>query len=119
MNKNQFARLGLLASLCFSTLTPLNAEHVLVGGPHRGGYARPPLRVLIKPAANAAATPYAPAQIRHAYGIDQLNVTGVGQKIAIVDAYGNQNIKSDLTNFCNTFGLKTATVTVLGSNPGG
>jgi hypothetical protein len=119
MNKKQFARLGLLASLCFSALTPLNAEHVLVGGPHRGGYARPPLRVLIKPATTAAATPYAPAQIRHAYGLDQLNVTGVGQKIAIVDAYGNQNIKSDLTNFSNTFGLKTATVTVLGSNSGG
>jgi subtilase family serine protease len=119
MNTNQFARLGLLASLCFSSLTPLNAEHVLVGGPHRGGYARPPLRVLIKPAATPASTPYAPAQIRHAYGIDQLNVTGFGQKIAIVDAYGNQNIKSDLTNFCNTFGLKAATVTVLGSNPGG
>jgi subtilase family serine protease len=119
MNTKQFARLGLLASLWFSSLTPLNAEHVLVGGPHRGGYARPPLRVLIKPAASPAATPYAPAQIRHAYGIDQLTVTGVGQKIAIVDAYGNQNIKSDLTNFCNTFGLKAATVSVLGTNSGG
>lgn len=119
MNTKQFGRLGLLASLCFCSLTPLNAEHVLVGGPHRPGSARPPLRVLIKPAATGAATPYAPAQIRHAYGIDQLTVTGVGQKIAIVDAYGNENIQSDLDTFCSQFGLKSTTVTVLGSNPGG
>jgi subtilase family serine protease len=74
---------------------------------------------MVTPAATTAVTPYNPTQIRHAYGIDQLTVTGVGQKIAIVDAYGNQNIQSDLNTFCTQFGLKSTTVTVLGNNVGG
>jgi subtilase family serine protease len=110
---------GLLASLCFSLTTSLSAEDILVGGPHRPGHARPPLRILVTPAATQAAVPYTPAQIRHAYGFDQLSATGVGQKIAIVDAYGNQNIQSDLNAFCSQFGLNPTTVQVIGNNAGG
>jgi subtilase family serine protease len=73
----------------------------------------------VNPAATAAAVPYTPAQIRHAYGFDQQTATGFGQKIAIVDAYGNQNIQSDLNAFCSQFGLKATTVQVIGSNLGG
>jgi subtilase family serine protease len=92
---------------------------VFVGGPRRPAHARPALRILVTPAATTAVTPYTPAQIRHAYGFDQLTATGLGQKIAIVDAYGNQNIQSDLNKFCAQFGLKSTTVTVLGYNSGG
>ena len=115
----QFSLTALLASLCLCLAAPLRADSVFVGGPHRKGYARPSLRVFITPASTAAVTPYSPAQIRHAYGIDQLSATGVGQKIAIVDAYGNQRIQSDLNAFCKQFALKPTTVTVLGNNFGG
>jgi len=111
----------LLASLCFSLTTPLSAQSIFVGGPQRPGYARPPLYISVNPAATGtgAAVPYTPVQIRRAYGFDQLTATGVGQTIAIVDAYGNQNIQSDLNAFCIQFGLKTTSVQVIGSNPGG
>ena len=82
----------LALGLVLGLTSGLAAQSISVGGPHRPGYARPPLRILLTPAATAGAVPYTPAQIRHAYGFDQLSATGVGQKIAIVNAYGNQNI---------------------------
>jgi len=53
---------------------------------------------------------YTPAQIRHAYGFDQIMFGGVqgngaGQTIAIVDAYNDPNIFKDLDVFDSTFGL--------------
>jgi hypothetical protein len=50
---------------------------------------------------------YSPAQIRHAYGFDQLTKDGTGVKIAIVDAYDDPNIPSDLNTFSLQFGLPT------------
>jgi hypothetical protein len=52
---------------------------------------------------------YYPAQIRHAYGIDQINFNGItgdgtGQTIAIVDEYDNPNIAQDLAAFDAAFG---------------
>jgi len=38
------------------------------------------------------------------YGFDELAASGANQKIAIVDAYGNATIQSDLDTFCNHFG---------------
>jgi hypothetical protein len=57
-----------------------------------------------------ALAPFNPAQIRHAYGIDQINfgtVTGdgFGQTIAIVDAYNAPHIQSDLAAFDQAFRL--------------
>jgi uncharacterized repeat protein (TIGR03803 family) len=51
-----------------------------------------------------------PAQVRHAYGIDQVtfgSVTGdgTGQTIAIVDAYDDPTASADLHNFDLAFGL--------------
>jgi hypothetical protein len=53
---------------------------------------------------------FTPAQIRHAYGFDQVMFGGVkgdgaGQTIAIVDAYDDSKIASDLHVFDQTFGL--------------
>lgn len=97
---------------------------VNVGGTLQPGSVRPPLRRLQSPfgASVPIAAAYKPAQIRHAYGFDQLlskNITGSGQKIAIVDAYGNQNIQSDLNAFCAAFNLPTTTIKVVGRNTGG
>ena len=55
---------------------------------------------------------YTPTQIRHAYGIDAINLDGVvgngaGQTIAIIDAYYDPDIYSDLTTFDQQYGLPT------------
>ena len=54
--------------------------------------------------------PFSPAQIRTAYGFSNVSfgttpADGRGQTIAIVDAYDDPNIKSDLAVFDSTFGL--------------
>jgi hypothetical protein len=46
-----------------------------------------------------------PSQVRHAYGFDKLSLDGTGQTIAIVDAYSDSHIASDLTAFDNQFGI--------------
>lgn len=48
---------------------------------------------------------YSAAQIRHAYGVDQLNaqgLTGAGQTIVLVDSYGSPTIQNDLQVFDRT-----------------
>ena len=102
-------------TLVLAAAASLLAESIQVGGPLRPGHARPPLHVNASPSTSVY---YSPAQIRHAYGFDQLGATGAGQKIAIVDAYGNASIQSNLNTFCSQFGLSSTTVQILGSNPG-
>jgi subtilase family serine protease len=46
-----------------------------------------------------------PQQIRRAYGFDQISNEGLGQTIAIVVAFDNPSIQSDLATFTATFGL--------------
>jgi subtilase family serine protease len=78
------------------------------------------------PATNGG--PYTPAQIQAAYGFTQLYstttssgkpLTGTGETIAIVDAYNDPNIASDLATFDSSFGLAplTPSATVGGSTP--
>jgi subtilase family serine protease len=63
---------------------------------------------------------YTPAQMRHAYGIDQLGCSftkpwgspalcGSGQTTAIVDVFDDPNIESDLGVFDNQFGIPACT----------
>jgi len=67
--------------------------------------------------ATRAGVSYTPAQIRHAYGVDQLAATGAGQTIAIVDAYGSPTIQTDLDTFCSQFNLPPTPITI--AYPGG
>jgi hypothetical protein len=60
----------------------------------------------------SAFSTYSPAQIRAAYGINQLSLTGAGQTIAIVDAYSDPTIAADLAKFDQQFGLAAANLTV-------
>ena len=53
----------------------------------------------------AAGLAYTPAQIRTAYGINNLSLDGTGQTIAIVDAYDDPSIYQELDAFDNQFGL--------------
>ena len=64
-----------------------------------------------------------PAEVRHAYGFDQIpdlvghyNTAGSGQTIAIVMAGHDPNITSDLGVFSQTFGLPQATFVQLNQN---
>lgn len=68
--------------------------------------------LVAQPAANAAPTGLTPAQVRHAYGFDQIafgggaiRADGSGQTIAIVEAGDDPNIVSDLAVFDRQFGL--------------
>ena len=48
---------------------------------------------------------YTPAQIKQAYGFDQVPYDGTGQTIAIVDAYSDPNIFGDADVFDQTFSV--------------
>jgi hypothetical protein len=48
---------------------------------------------------------YTPAQIKSAYGFTGVSETGAGQTIAIIDAFNDPNIASDLATFDTQFGL--------------
>src|SRR5712664_221457 len=61
-------------------------------------------------AGGSTITGYTPAQIRAAYGINALlfgstAANGSGQTIAIIDAYNDPNIASDLAAFDNALGI--------------
>ncbi|MBV9123675.1 MAG: hypothetical protein JO112_09990, partial [Planctomycetes bacterium] len=61
---------------------------------------------------------YTPAQVRHAYGFDQLPLDGSGQTIAIVEAYDDPTIAADLHAFDQTFGLPDPNLTRVNQNGG-
>jgi subtilase family serine protease len=64
----------------------------------------------LAPFSSSAPSGYTPAQVRHAYGIDNIkfgSVTGdgTGQTIAIIDPYDDPNAAADLQAFDQQFGL--------------
>ena len=59
---------------------------------------------------------YTPAQLQEAYGFNNISFKGLagvgsGETIAIIDAYDDPNIQSDLNTFDTQFGLPATTVT--------
>jgi subtilase family serine protease len=117
MKTNSFSNCWLVASLVLTLTIPVTAQVVRMGGGLRPGFARPPLHLNLNPHdAISNLGPYSPTQIRHAYGVDTLitaGTTGKGQKIGIVDAYGDTSIQTDLNNFCNYYGIPSTTVQIL------
>ena len=90
-----FEQLESRALLAASSLATLVAEPLIAVSPE---------------VTNTVPYGYTPAQIRHAYGFDQVKFgsvlgTGAGQTIAIVDAYSEPNIVGDLAAFDREFGL--------------
>jgi hypothetical protein len=66
---------------------------------------------------------FSPTQIRHAYAFDQISfgttpADGTGTTIAIVDAYDNPNIATDLHTFDTQFGLPDPVFTKVNQNGG-
>jgi hypothetical protein len=77
----------------------------------------------VDPAASSGSVQgYTPSQIRTAYDVSSADLsngsaaTGAGQTIAIVDAYNDPNIASDLSAFDTKFGLGAASLTVVNQN---
>lgn len=64
------------------------------------------------PSATSPVPCYAPAQIRRAYDIPSY-LTGAGETIVIIDAFGDPTVSSDLALFDSTFGLPTPTLNVI------
>jgi hypothetical protein len=62
----------------------------------------------VGPGSDSNGTVYTPAQIRSAYGINNLSLDGTGQTIAIVDAYDDPNIYQSVDDFDSQFGLTTS-----------
>ena len=62
---------------------------------------------------------YSPSQIRHAYGFDQVSWNGAGQTIAIVDAYDDPTVLTDLQKFDRQWGLADPKLTVAKLTSGG
>ena len=60
---------------------------------------------------------YGPSQIRNAYLVPK-NLTGAGETIAIIDAFGDPYIASDLALFDSTFGLPPAHLNEICIAPG-
>jgi hypothetical protein len=50
-----------------------------------------------------------PDQVRTAYGLDSLGLTGAGQTIAIVDAFDDPTVRRDLVTFSQQWGLPDIT----------
>ncbi|MBR8039639.1 S53 family peptidase [Burkholderia cenocepacia] len=72
------------------------------------GFARPPFHT--KPRASTATIAgLTPALARHAYGFDAIANQGDGMIVAIVDAYDDPKIESDLGVFSTAFSLPACT----------
>jgi subtilase family serine protease len=62
---------------------------------------------------------YSPAEFRAAYNLDRLHaqgITGKGQTIVIVDAWGSPTALEDLKTFSETFGLPEPNLTIVYPN---
>lgn len=95
----------LFTSALFSTASALLFAQGQSNDPHGppAVEAKPPIH--FRPDLAASPTGYSVAQVRHAYGFDQISSTGAGQIIAIVDAYGSSTIQNDVAVFSSTYGL--------------
>ena len=78
-----------------------SAHHIHVAAPH--------LKVL--PNIGTGPAGYAPADIRKAYGFNNLTGDGTGQTVAIVDAYYDPSASADLKTFSSKFSLPAALLT--------
>jgi subtilase family serine protease len=70
------------------------------------------------PHSSSAPTGLTPTQVRHAYGFDQISGNGSGQTIAIVDAFDDPSIQSDLHAFDLQFGLADPVLTKVNQTGG-
>ena len=95
-----------------STLAAIVVQPASSWSGNGGGNATPP---------STTPSGYSPAQVNSAYGFNSLNTTtgkenGAGETIAIVDAYGDSSIASDLAAYDKEYDLPTANLVVVNQN---
>jgi subtilase family serine protease len=107
-----------IAALMFIFSQPVQAQHVMTVLPHLNAGENPIsfMRPFFSIHAAAGSSPsgpptsaFAPTQMRHAYGFDQLTNQGAGETIALVDAYDDPNAEADLGVFDTQFKLAACT----------
>src|SRR6185437_11109773 len=86
----------------------LDSRQLLSASPSDPQVATPDL--IVATAGDAPTVGYSPSQILGAYGFNQLSfgntpANGAGQTIAIVDAYNDPFLKSDLYKFDTKYGI--------------
>ncbi len=88
---------------------PLHPGHAVevCPGPVSEGHARCFSRVF--PDASTSPTGLSPANVKSAYNFSTSATAGTGKTVAIVDAYDDPNIESDLNVFSQKFGLPACT----------
>ncbi len=94
------------------SVEPLESRTLLSASSILDGLFASPLAYDPQRITNTIPTGYTPSQIRSAYGFDKISFSngavqgdGSGQTIAIVDAYNDPNIASDLQVFDQKFGI--------------
>ncbi len=121
IRKSALSLMVLSGALLFSQ--PLHAQHVIAnlprlteGGESPVSFMRPHYSIYspdhmsaISATSGPPTSAFAPAQVRHAYGFDQVTNQGAGQTIGIVDAYDDAKAESDLGVFSAQFGLPACT----------
>jgi subtilase family serine protease len=102
----------LVATLLLSAAAMAAGSKPVCPGPVAFGSARCHSHVTTdqkgEPNASSAPSGYGPAQFRTAYSLPSTSA-GTGQTIAIVDAYDDPNIESDLNVYSSTYGLPACT----------
>lgn len=68
-------------------------------------YATTPIKVTSRSSSPSGAGGFSPAQFKSAYGFNRVPNLGAGQTIALVDAYDDPNIASDLAFYASYFHL--------------
>lgn len=124
-------------------MSPARSSHVYRHSPHfirrdlhriepleprqllSGGSVDSALDLFVAPAVHGAPTitnptpiGLSPSAVSQAYGFGQLALTGAGETIAIVDAYGDSKLTGDLQSFDQAFGLPSPALTVVNQNGG-
>jgi subtilase family serine protease len=97
-------RVFAVAPACLLLLAFVAPPGALAGGErYAHPYARP------QPSVSSSPTGLSPATMKGAYGFSTATTAGAGRTIAIVDAYDDPKIESDLAVFSAQFGLPACT----------
>jgi subtilase family serine protease len=103
---------GVIATFLLSAAAMAAGSRPVCPGPAAFGTARCHSHVTTdkkgNPNANAAPSGYGPVQFQTAYSLPSSTASGT-QTIAIVDAYDDPNIESDLAVYSSTYGLPACT----------
>ncbi len=80
--------------------------------------AQPTYRIVPFAGSGPPSGSFTPAQIQQAYQFNQVSYNGSGETIAIVDAYNDPDIQSDLNTFDTEFSLPSTTISVVNETGG-